>query len=191
MKPSCRATTTSSLSVEKAPFWRFHPRVAQFADERSGAIKIRFEQNELKVSSSSTDSGESEDTIETPYSFDSIVVGFNSSISSTSSKPRQRRRSPPGVQGCSVGRPDPSRGRRRRIEVPLHHHAHAHLTGSSGPTTTTVRDRGSGGSVGPSGVLSVSPVIRSERIPDGPGYFRVAWDAADTVINPSPCHPER
>jgi DNA polymerase-3 subunit beta len=53
-------------------------RVAQFADERSGAIKIRVEQNELKVSSSSTDSGESEDVIETPYSFDPIVVGFNS-----------------------------------------------------------------------------------------------------------------
>jgi len=53
-------------------------RVAQFADERSGAIKMRIEQNELKVSSSSTDAGESEDTIETPYSFDPIVVGFNS-----------------------------------------------------------------------------------------------------------------
>ena len=53
-------------------------RVAQFADERSGAIKIRLEQNEVKISSSSTDSGESEDTIETPYNFDPIVVGFNS-----------------------------------------------------------------------------------------------------------------
>jgi DNA polymerase-3 subunit beta len=54
-------------------------RVAQFADERSGAIKIRIEQNELKISSSSTDSGESEDVIETPYNFDPIMVGFNSS----------------------------------------------------------------------------------------------------------------
>jgi DNA polymerase-3 subunit beta len=53
-------------------------RVAQFADERSGAVKMRLEQNELKISSSSTDSGESEDTIETPYSFDPLVVGFNS-----------------------------------------------------------------------------------------------------------------
>ena len=53
-------------------------RVAQFADERSGAIKIRIEQNELKISSSSTDSGESEDVIETPYNFDAIMVGFNS-----------------------------------------------------------------------------------------------------------------
>ncbi len=53
-------------------------RVAQFADERSGAIKIRLESNELKLSSSSTDSGESEDTIETPYNYDPLVVGFNS-----------------------------------------------------------------------------------------------------------------
>ena len=55
-------------------------RVAQFADERSGAIKIRLESNELKLSSSSTDSGESEDTIETPYSYDPLVVerDFNS-----------------------------------------------------------------------------------------------------------------
>ncbi len=53
-------------------------RVAQFADERSGAVKMKLEQNELKISSSSTDAGESEDTIETPYSFDALAVGFNS-----------------------------------------------------------------------------------------------------------------
>jgi DNA polymerase III subunit beta len=54
-------------------------RVAQFADERSGAIRMRLEGNELKISSSSTESGESEDTIDTPYAGDPIVVGFNSS----------------------------------------------------------------------------------------------------------------
>ena len=54
-------------------------RVAQFADERSGAIKLRLEQNELKISAQSTDAGESEDIIETPYQYDAIVVGFNSS----------------------------------------------------------------------------------------------------------------
>ena len=53
-------------------------RVAQFADERSGAIRMKLEGNELKVSSSSTESGESEDTIDTPYASDPIVVGFNS-----------------------------------------------------------------------------------------------------------------
>ncbi len=53
-------------------------RVAQFADERSGAIRLRLEQNELRISSSSTDAGESEDIIETPYNYDPLVVGFNS-----------------------------------------------------------------------------------------------------------------
>lgn len=53
-------------------------RVAQFADERSGAIRLRLEGNELRISANSTESGESEDTIDTPYSSDPIVVGFNS-----------------------------------------------------------------------------------------------------------------
>ncbi len=52
--------------------------MAQFADERSGAIRLRLEGNELKISSQSTESGESEDTIDTPYSGDPIMVGFNS-----------------------------------------------------------------------------------------------------------------
>jgi DNA polymerase-3 subunit beta len=53
-------------------------RVAQFADERSGAIKMRFEHNELRISSSSTETGESEDSIETAYSAEPISIGFNS-----------------------------------------------------------------------------------------------------------------
>jgi DNA polymerase-3 subunit beta len=53
-------------------------RVAQFADERSGAIRMRLEGNELKISANSNESGESEDTIDTPYSSDPITVGFNS-----------------------------------------------------------------------------------------------------------------
>ncbi len=53
-------------------------RVAQFADERSGAIRLRLESNELKISANSTESGESEDTIDTPYSAEPLVVGFNS-----------------------------------------------------------------------------------------------------------------
>lgn len=54
-------------------------RVAQFAEERSGAIRMKLEQNELKVSAQSSESGESEDSIDTPYTFDPIHVGFNSS----------------------------------------------------------------------------------------------------------------
>jgi DNA polymerase III subunit beta len=53
-------------------------RVAQFADERSGAIRMKLEDNELKISANSNESGESEDTIDTPYSSEAIAVGFNS-----------------------------------------------------------------------------------------------------------------
>lgn len=53
-------------------------RVAQFADERSGAIRLRLDKNEIRISSSSTDSGESEDSIETTFQGDPLVIGFNS-----------------------------------------------------------------------------------------------------------------
>ncbi len=53
-------------------------RVAQFADERSGAIRMRLDKNEIKISSSSTETGESEDTIETAYAADAVTIGFNS-----------------------------------------------------------------------------------------------------------------
>jgi DNA polymerase III subunit beta len=53
-------------------------RVAQFADERSNAIRMRLEQDEMKVSSSNTEIGESEDSIETSYAGEPMVIGFNS-----------------------------------------------------------------------------------------------------------------
>jgi len=52
-------------------------RVAQFADERSRAVRLRMEKGELKLSASSTETGESEDIIETAYQGDSLTVGFN------------------------------------------------------------------------------------------------------------------
>src|SRR5207248_5167557 len=52
-------------------------RVAQFADERSRAVRLRLDKGELKLSASSTETGESEDTIETSYQGDSLTVGFN------------------------------------------------------------------------------------------------------------------
>jgi DNA polymerase-3 subunit beta len=53
-------------------------RVAQFADERSGAIRLKLDKGEIKVSSSSTETGESEDSIETNYNGESMTIGFNS-----------------------------------------------------------------------------------------------------------------
>src|SRR6202007_499985 len=39
-------------------------RVAQFADERSRAVRLRLEKGEVKISASSTEAGESEDSLE-------------------------------------------------------------------------------------------------------------------------------
>jgi DNA polymerase-3 subunit beta len=52
-------------------------RVAQFADERSRAVKMRLEKGELKLSASSTETGESEDSLEIDYNGDMIQIGFN------------------------------------------------------------------------------------------------------------------
>jgi DNA polymerase-3 subunit beta len=52
-------------------------RVAQFADERSRAVKMRLEKGELKLSASSTEAGESEDSLEIDYDGDLIQIGFN------------------------------------------------------------------------------------------------------------------
>ena len=52
-------------------------RVAQFADERSRAVRLRLEKGELKISASSTETGESEDSIEIVYDGDPMAIGFN------------------------------------------------------------------------------------------------------------------
>jgi len=52
-------------------------RVAQFADERSRAVKMRLEKGELKLSASSTETGESEDSIEIDYNGEALAIGFN------------------------------------------------------------------------------------------------------------------
>ncbi len=67
-----------SITVKAADFSSAIQRVAQFADERSGAIRMKLEKNELKISSSSTETGESEDSLETAYDGDLVTMGFNS-----------------------------------------------------------------------------------------------------------------
>ena len=52
-------------------------RVAQFADERSRAVRLKLEKSELKLSASSTETGESEDSIETDYNGEALTIGFN------------------------------------------------------------------------------------------------------------------
>ena len=52
-------------------------RVAQFADERSHAVRLRLDKGELKLSASSPEMGESEDSIEVAYTSDPLTIGFN------------------------------------------------------------------------------------------------------------------
>ena len=68
---------TKSISVQGGELGAAISRVAQFADERSHAVRLRLEKDELKLSASSTDSGESEDSIEIAYSGDPVTIGFN------------------------------------------------------------------------------------------------------------------
>ena len=52
-------------------------RVAQFADERSHAVRLKLDKGELKLSASSPEMGESEDSIEIDYTSDPLTIGFN------------------------------------------------------------------------------------------------------------------
>jgi DNA polymerase III subunit beta len=52
-------------------------RVAQFADERSHAVRLKLDKGEMKLSASSPETGESEDSIEVAYNSDPLTIGFN------------------------------------------------------------------------------------------------------------------
>lgn len=52
-------------------------RVAQFADERSRAIRVQFNNSELRVFSSSVEMGESEETVTCEYQGPDLEIGFN------------------------------------------------------------------------------------------------------------------
>ncbi len=52
-------------------------RVAQFADERSRAIRVQFTQGEVKIFSSSVEMGESEDSVLSEYTGPDLEIGFN------------------------------------------------------------------------------------------------------------------
>jgi DNA polymerase-3 subunit beta len=66
-----------SVTLASAQLSAAISRVAQFADERSRAVRLRLEKGELKLSASSTETGESEDSIETSYQGEGLTVGFN------------------------------------------------------------------------------------------------------------------
>jgi DNA polymerase-3 subunit beta len=68
---------TKSIALHGEELGAAIARVAQFADERSRAVRLRLEKGELKISASSTETGESEDSIEVTYDGDAMAIGFN------------------------------------------------------------------------------------------------------------------
>ena len=52
-------------------------RVAQFADERSRAIRVQFTSGEVRVFSSSVETGESEESVPGDYQGPDLEIGFN------------------------------------------------------------------------------------------------------------------
>lgn len=68
----------NSVEVPADQFFQAIQRVSQFSDERSNAIRLRMESNQMRVSSSSVETGESEDSLETTYGGGPLVFGLNS-----------------------------------------------------------------------------------------------------------------
>jgi len=68
---------TKSIVVHGEELGAAISRVAQFADERSRAVRLRLDKGELKLSASSTETGESEDSLEVAYNGDAMAIGFN------------------------------------------------------------------------------------------------------------------
>ena len=52
-------------------------RVSQFADERSRAIRVQFTAGEVKIFSSSVETGESEESVPSEYAGPDMEIGFN------------------------------------------------------------------------------------------------------------------
>src|SRR5581483_11650849 len=66
-----------TIVLQRDEFKSAIERVAQFADERSRAIRIQILKGELKVHSSISETGESEETIPIEYSGPDVEIGFN------------------------------------------------------------------------------------------------------------------
>jgi DNA polymerase-3 subunit beta len=65
------------VSVDREAFKSAIERVAQFSDDRSHAIRLQVGDGEVKVHSSLSDTGESEDSILVDYNGPALEIGFN------------------------------------------------------------------------------------------------------------------
>jgi len=66
-----------SVTLNRDEFRGAIERVAQFSDERSRAIRLSMGKGELKVHSSVSDTGESEESLPIPYDGAPVEIGFN------------------------------------------------------------------------------------------------------------------
>jgi DNA polymerase-3 subunit beta len=66
-----------SVSLNREEFKAAIERVAQFSDERSRAIRVRVAEGEVKVHSSVSETGESEESIPADYKGPAVEIGFN------------------------------------------------------------------------------------------------------------------
>lgn len=67
----------NSVVLNREEFRATIERVAQFSDERSRAIRVRVAAGEVKVHSSVSDTGESEESILVEYQGPAVEIGFN------------------------------------------------------------------------------------------------------------------
>ncbi|MEQ1946203.1 MAG: DNA polymerase III subunit beta [Bryobacteraceae bacterium] len=67
----------NSVSVSRDELKASIERVSQFSDERSRAVRVRVDDGEIKVHSSVSETGESEESIPTDYKGPSVEIGFN------------------------------------------------------------------------------------------------------------------
>ena len=66
-----------TVTLSRDEFRQAIERVAQFADERSRAIRVKFAKDEMKVFSSISETGESEEIIPVSYADEAVEIGFN------------------------------------------------------------------------------------------------------------------
>lgn len=71
------ADNSHIATLDKAEIKAAIERVAQFADERSKAIRVQFAEGEVRVFSSSVETGESEESVPTEYHGPELDIGFN------------------------------------------------------------------------------------------------------------------
>ena len=117
---------SKSITLHGDEFGSAISRVAQFADERSHAVRLKLENGELKLSASSTETGESEDSLETDYNGDSFTIGFNAQYILEFLKAVGAGDVKLEAQGRPIRRSATPR-RRGELQIPLYRDAHADL----------------------------------------------------------------